>query len=56
MRERLERLMQAISGKADSAVIRDHINRRYLTDMKSSAGTLVVFPKQSYLIIDFRYI
>lgn len=56
MRERLERLMQAISGKADCAVIRDDINRRYLTGMKSSAGTLVVFPEQAYLIIDFRYI
>lgn len=56
MQQRLERLMQALQGKADCALITDDINRRYLTGMKSSAGTLLVFPEKAYLIIDFRYI
>lgn len=56
MKQRLSRLMQAIQGKADCALICDDINRRYLTGMKSSAGTLLVFPEQAYLLIDFRYI
>lgn len=38
------------------AVISSDINRRYFTGMKSSAGTLIVFPKAAYLLIDFRYI
>ncbi len=56
MRERLYALMQELSGKADCALITDDINRRYFTGMKSSAGTLLCFPEESYLIIDFRYI
>ena len=32
------------------------VNRRYFTGMKSTAGTVVVFPDAAYLIIDFRYI
>ncbi len=56
MQQRLERLTQALQGKADCALITDDINRRYLTGMKSSAGTVLVFPEKAYLIIDFRYI
>lgn len=56
MRTRTERLMQAMQGKADCALITDDISRRYLTGMKSSAGTVLVFPEKSYLLIDFRYI
>lgn len=56
MRARLERLMQLLSGKADCALITDDINRRYLTGMKSSAGYVLVFPEEAFLIIDFRYI
>lgn len=56
MRTRLERLMQALQGKADCALITDDISRRYLTGMKSSAGTVLVFPEAAYLLIDFRYI
>lgn len=56
MRERLTRLMQALQGKADCALITDDINRRYLTGMKSSAGIVLAFPEKAYLLIDFRYI
>ena len=53
---RLEKLMYSLAPIADCAVITDDINRRYFTGMKSSAGTLLVFPEQAYFIIDFRYI
>lgn len=56
MKERLERLMQRLSGKADCALITDDINRRYLTGMRSSAGYVLAFPEKAYLIIDFRYL
>ncbi len=56
MIRRIERLMQMIGGSADCAMITDDINRRYLTGMKSSAGIVLVFPEQAYLLIDFRYI
>lgn len=53
---RLERLQGRIKETGDCGIITDDINRRYFTGMKSSAGTLLVFPEESYLIIDFRYI
>ena len=56
MKTRIETLINLISNKADCALITDAINRRYLTGMKSSAGFVLVFPEQAYLIIDFRYI
>ncbi len=56
MQQRLERLRTALHGKADCALVTDDINRRYLTGMKSSAGTVLVFPEGAYLLIDFRYI
>lgn len=37
------------------ALITSDINRRYFCGMKSSAGTVLVFPDASYLLIDFRY-
>ena len=56
MKHRIERLVSLIGNKADCALITDDINRRYLTGMKSSAGYVLIFPEQSYLLIDFRYI
>ncbi len=56
MEERIQNLVKLFQEKADCALITDDINRRYLTGMKSSAGYVLVFPEQSYLIIDFRYI
>lgn len=56
MKERIERLCARLVGKADCALVTDDINRRYLTGMKSSAGYVLVFPEETYLIVDFRYI
>lgn len=52
----LELLKNELKCFSDCAIITSDINRRYFTSMKSSAGTLVVFPEKAYLIIDFRYI
>ncbi len=52
----LEILKEKLSKISDCAIITNDINRRYFTGMKSSAGTVVVFPDEAYLIIDFRYI
>lgn len=49
-------LRENLGSFTDCAIITDDINRRYFTGMRSSAGTLVVFPERAYLIIDFRYI
>ncbi len=53
---RLELLQSRITETADCGIITDDVNRRYFTGMKSSAGTLLVFPQESVFIIDFRYI
>lgn len=53
--DRLKKLFENFSG-ADCALITSDINRRYFTGMKSSAGTVLVFPDKAYLLIDFRYI
>ncbi len=52
----IEKLKSKIGDFCDCAIITSDVNRRYLTDMKSSAGTVLVFPNNAYLIIDFRYI
>lgn len=52
----IEKLQAKIGDFCDCAIITSDVNRRYFTDMKSSAGTVVVFPDKAYLIIDFRYI
>ncbi len=41
---------------ADCALITSDISRRYLTGMKSSAGLVLAFENEAYLLIDFRYI
>ncbi|MBQ2751452.1 MAG: aminopeptidase P family protein [Oscillospiraceae bacterium] len=51
----LTRLANALPDGADAALIESDVNRRYLTGMKSSAGTLLVTREGSYLVIDFRY-
>lgn len=56
MLSNIEKLQSKIPDSCTGAVITDDINRRYFTGMKSSAGTLLVFPEKAYLIIDFRYI
>ncbi|WMJ23670.1 aminopeptidase P family protein [Paludicola sp. MB14-C6] len=56
MNQSLVTLMNALPEGADAAIITSAENRRYFTNMKSSAGTLVVTSKKAYFIIDFRYI
>lgn len=54
MNERLQKLAHSL--KTDCAIITNDINRRYLTGMKSSAGAVLIFPEEAYLLVDFRYI
>ncbi len=56
MSSRIELLQNKLQDIADCAFITSDINRLYLSGMKSSAGTLLVFSDKAYLIIDFRYI
>ena len=56
MKESLKKLMAMLPDDADGAIITSDLNRRYLTDMKSSAGTLVFTRDAAAFIIDFRYI
>ncbi len=56
MLKRLERLFEELPADIDSVLITSDVNRRYFTGMKSSAGTLLAFRDNAYLIIDFRYI
>lgn len=53
---RIECLMQHLPEEIDCAWIASDVNRRYLTGMASSAGTLLCFRDAAYLLIDFRYI
>ena len=55
MSDILKRLAKALPQNVDAALIESDVNRRYLTGMKSSAGTLLVTSEGSYLVIDFRY-
>lgn len=56
MKDSLQKLMAMLPDDADGAIITSDLNRRYLTDMKSSAGTLVFTRDAAAFIIDFRYI
>lgn len=56
MRNNILLLQKELKAVADCAIITSDINRLYLTGMKSSAGTVLVFEGKAYLIIDFRYI
>ncbi len=56
MESRIEKLMARLTPETDAALIGSDVNRRYLTGMLSSAGTVLCFRNAAYLIIDFRYI
>ncbi len=56
MKESLLTLMENLPEKMDGAMITSDLNRRYFTDMKSSAGILLLTRKSACFIIDFRYI
>ncbi len=50
-----ERLRAVLPEENYCALITSDINRRYFSGMRSSAGTLLIFPGAAYLLIDFRY-
>lgn len=56
MKTALKTLMQRLPEGVDGAIVVSDLNRRYLTGMKSSAGTLLFTRKAARFIIDFRYI
>ena len=39
----------------DAVIILDELNQRYLSEFAFTDGYVVVTPKQSWLITDFRY-
>lgn len=51
-----EEIFKKLPYEIDCALITSAENRRYFTGMRSSAGTVVCFRENAYLIIDFRYI
>lgn len=56
MKERIAQLMELLPAGIDAAIIQSDLNRRYFSGMQSSAGTVLLFREEAYLIIDFRYI
>lgn len=52
----IKKLQNALPAEVDAALITSDVNRRYYTEMKSSAGTLLITREKAFLIIDFRYI
>lgn len=48
--------MGLLPEEIDAVIINSGENRRYLTNMKSSAGTLIFTKEKAYFIVDFRYI
>lgn len=53
--KRIEGLKEILEENT-ALLIMDDTNRFYFSGMRSSAGYLLVTPKKSYLLIDFRYI
>ncbi len=49
-------LFDEIDNNIDCVLITSDINRRYFSQMKSSAGLILAFREKAYFIIDFRYI
>lgn len=56
MNHSMQELMKRVSAKTDAVLISSDVNRRYFTGMQSSAGTVLIFRDEAYLLIDFRYI
>ena len=56
MKPALKTLMERLPDGVDGAIITSDANRRYFTDMKSSAGALLITRSAAQFIIDFRYI
>ncbi len=47
--------IRKILDKNSAALITSEVNRYYLSGFSSSAGTVIITPKRSALLIDFRY-
>ena len=56
MNQYLKKLQCELPEGADAAIIESSVNRRYYSQMPSSAGTLFVTRDYAALVIDFRYI
>jgi len=52
---RIEQVARELPNSAGAAIVTGRFNLRYLTGLRSSAGTLIITPKGSGLIIDSRY-
>ena len=50
----METLMQKLPAGTDAALIQSDVNRRYLTGMQSSAGTVLCIQHAANLLIDYR--
>ena len=53
---RIERLWNKLPARTKGAIVISETNREYLSELLSSAGTLLLFKDISYFIIDSRYI
>lgn len=56
MEDPIAGLMARLTPETDAALIQSDVNRRYLTGMQSSAGSVLCLRDAAYLLIDFRYI
>ena len=50
-----ERIKAATDKEFDAVLLISPINRRYITNFRSSAGYVVIKPDKTYFITDFRY-
>lgn len=53
--KKIESIFNAIPDHNSAVLITSDVNRRYFTGMKSSAGVVLAFSENAYLLIDFRY-
>ncbi len=54
LEKRIEKLRELLEDRT-AILITSDINRRYLTGLNSSAGSVIITPKRALLLIDFRY-
>lgn len=53
---RIEKFAARLPENVDCVLVTSAYSRQYFTQMRSSAGTLIVTREKAYFIIDFRYI
>ena len=54
MEERILKISSFLSDN-QALIIKNSVNRLYFSGFNSSAGVLIVTPKNAYFLIDFRY-